>query len=389
MQPITGLIGRDGVQTKVLSVMITAGIVAGVTFASTSTGGVVTTLTGDEEVERDGVVTLEVTIEHDGETQLGGYLLTLTDRDGDTVEQVFTVDGTPVTNVSTSEKIDARHLEPRLEISNGAALPGYERPVGAAGYEGAGAGDKVRLTITLNASAFDVGEYDARVDLVTERVDEEYTPPADTMPSDDLETDHASNEHTFRVTETEAKETAEDSTTKDAVTEEGSTVPEDNKTEDTISNDSECSVASIADDSSSERNASEEIDCPSDPAPKDDDRPEDTVTEDDAEPDKSVTEDDVKTMKIGAHVTEDDESGADSNTDAEGDESPENTTADDYAAEKPSDQEPINGANWPIVASVENATIEEVTIEDLTVTGLVIDGADDANQTTAIERSAE
>ncbi|WP_226006167.1 hypothetical protein [Natrinema salinisoli] len=149
-----------------------------------------------------------MTIEHDTEPDAEGHLLTITDQSGNRLEQVFTFDGTPVTNVSNSTEIDEQKLDPTLEIGDETtpqqtAGAGYE--VGAAGYEVGSLADRetsqtITYTITLNATAFDTNEYDAQVALITDQVNESYTPPVDTWPSDDLGTAYASNNHTFEIT---------------------------------------------------------------------------------------------------------------------------------------------------------------------------------------------
>lgn len=229
IRPLRSLFGREGTRTKAIALVITTVVVVGLTFVSASAGGVTTTLTGDEEVEQDDVITLELTVEsEDGERiSANGYLLNITDQNGNSFEQVFTADGTPVTNVSDSEKISVQDVDPKLEIgaeSDGAEAEvakadggdvadgtGYEQvEIQRDGYEQVETqqvdDSKITIVITLNAQAFDVNKYDAQVEIITEQIDETYEPPEDTLPSDDLDTDHASNVHTFEVIDSDRGE---------------------------------------------------------------------------------------------------------------------------------------------------------------------------------------
>ena len=186
---------------KVIAAFITVSILLGLTFASVYAGGAASTadgpldvtLTGDETVERNDVVTLELTVEQDVDERVrpDGFLLTITDREEGTLEQVFAADGSPVETKSNSTKIATDELKPTLE-KRAVIEPGYEHKPG---YE------RLPLTVTykltLNATAFDVNDYDAHVDLVTAPFDEL---PADGWPSDDLETAHTSTVHSFAIT---------------------------------------------------------------------------------------------------------------------------------------------------------------------------------------------
>lgn len=178
-------IGRDDVQTKVIALVITAAVVLGLTFVSASAGGVAVTLTGDEEVAQDDVVTLEMTVDHkDGErVHAEGYLLTITDQEEGTLEVVFAADGTPVATVTDSEKIDEKKLDPTLEDKTVAEFPGYEFPgyekvpgYEFPGYEEAPGYEHVdaprTYKITMDATAFDVNEYDVQIEIITEKFDE-------------------------------------------------------------------------------------------------------------------------------------------------------------------------------------------------------------------------
>ncbi|WP_265112395.1 hypothetical protein [Halosolutus halophilus] len=198
---------REGIRTRAIALVLTTIVVLGLTFVSASAGGVTTTLAGDEEVEQDDVITLELTIESEDDERISanGFLLNITDQEGNGFEQVFTADGTPVTNVSDSEKISEREVDPTLEREAEAEAVGTgDDKTKGYGYEQVETDrdDSETIIITLNAQAFDVNEYDAQVEIITEEIDETYEPPEDTLPSDDLETDHASNVHTFAVIDT-------------------------------------------------------------------------------------------------------------------------------------------------------------------------------------------
>ena len=200
-----GSVARERARTKGIALLITGIIVVGLTLASTSAGGVTIALTGDDEVEQDGVVTFEVTVEHEGNdsVETEGYLLTIADPDGNSMEQVFTSHGEPISTESDSDNLDDRQLDPNLEMKDSVPLLGYEERPGyedRPGYEHATISETIVLEITVDAEAFDVNEYEAQVQLISDGSAEL---PTNVLPSTELETTHPSNVHSFAVTETD------------------------------------------------------------------------------------------------------------------------------------------------------------------------------------------
>ena len=322
---------RGQVHQKAVAAVITLAIIGALVLAGGSASALVdTSLTGDEEVEHGDTVDLVGTVEMDDEDDVtkGGYLLTLTDENGEQVELVFGLDGQVITVDSNSSMIDEQRLHQKLSMTitdvhekddrvGYEEVPvGYEEvPVGyeevPVGYERVPVGyeavpgyevvptKKHTFHVSFKAAAFDIGEFDAQFEIITERVDGDYEPSADTKPSEELSTDHESNVHTFRIVE-----------------------------------DPDAAVAESADEATDDVSIAEPSDDPADEAediPKDEERadePEDVERADEPEDDEKADE------------LKDDEKADESKDDEKADE-----PKDDEKADEPKDEEKVDEPN--------------------------------------------
>lgn len=204
--------GTENVREKGIAVLLTFAIIGGLVVLGSPAGAVVTTLDGpDSDVNKNNqdTITFNLTVEiEDGErVPIGGYQLTLTDADTSDEDTLrFHANGSNASNAiggDNPSSIDRSTLNQSLSVDSVTSpfgygdLSGYDNNQGFGygygyGYDFPGGnkgygygydsnkGNKVELTFTVDADAFDKGDYEAQARIIIDDpIDDDGSPSND------------------------------------------------------------------------------------------------------------------------------------------------------------------------------------------------------------------